>query len=66
MTLSRNGRADRGDHHQQDHDSQRGSLGAFGRPDRDVFERAGLTHHADDDHHPQEQEEDVPVDPGVA
>ena len=42
------------------------ALGALGRPDRYVFEYAGLADHADDDHHPEEQKDDVPVDPGVA
>ena len=58
-------RGDGGDQHQQDHDPQRGTLGPFGRPDRDVLEDTGLPQHADDDHHAQQQKDDVPVDSGV-
>src|SRR5271169_1904941 len=60
------GRSERGDQHQQDHDTQRGPVGTFGGPDRGVFEDAGLPQYADDDHHPQQQKDDVPVDSGVA
>jgi hypothetical protein len=32
---------------------------------RDVFEDTGLPQHADDDHHPQQQKDDIPIDSGV-
>ena len=37
-------------------------LGPFCRPDRQEVEHAGLLDHADDDHHAEQQEDDVPVD----
>jgi hypothetical protein len=64
VTLSSSAEAG-GDKHQQNHDPQRGTLGPFSRPDRDVFEDTGLPQHADDNHHPQQQKDDVPIDSGV-
>ena len=58
-------RCDGGDQRQQDHDPQRRAVRAFGGPDRDVLEDAGLPQHADDDHHPEQQKDDVPVDSGL-
>ena len=66
VTLSSSAEATAVTKHQQDHDPQRGTVDALGRPDRDVFEDAGLPEHADDDHHPQQQKDDVPVDSGLA
>ena len=37
-------------------------LRTFGGPDRQEVENAGLLDHADDDHHSEQQEDDVPVD----
>ena len=37
-------------------------LRPLGRPDRQEVEHAGLLDHADDDHHAEQQEDDVPVD----
>jgi hypothetical protein len=54
-----------GDDDEQDHDAQRRALGALDRPDRDVFEDARLAQDADDDHHAEQQEDDIPVDAGL-
>ena len=42
-----------------------GTIRAFRCPDRDVLEDTGLAEHADDDHHAQQQKDDVPVDSGL-
>ena len=35
-------------------------------PQRGEFEDTGLPHHADDDHHAEQQKDDVPIDSGLA
>ena len=50
---------------QDDHHPERACPRALGRPDREVLEDAGLLEDADDEHHPEQQEDDVPVDPRV-
>src|SRR5690606_17490811 len=56
---------DRRDGHQHQHQPVRPAAAALGRPDGQVVERAGLHADPDDDHHAEEQEDDVPVDAGV-
>ena len=58
-------RCHRGDEDQQHHQWEGPTAGPFGRPDCEVLEHAGLAHDADDDHHAEEQEDDVPVDAGL-
>ena len=41
------------------------AAGLLRRPEGEELEEPGLLEHADDDHHPEEKEDDVPVDAGV-
>ena len=54
-----------GHQHQQDHHPVGLTTGEFGRADRHVFEHAGALQHPDHEHHPEQQEDDVPIDPGL-
>ena len=53
------------DQHQQDQQPVGMPAGLPGRPQCQELEEPGLLEDADDDHHPEEQEDDVPVDAGV-
>ena len=59
------GRGHRRDQHQQHHHPSRRCLRALGGPDGGELEHAGPAQHRDDDHHAEEQEDDVPVDAGL-
>jgi hypothetical protein len=68
--LGRSGTADQDDRacsneDEEDHHAKGLPTRPLGRPDREVLEHAGLPEHADDDHHAEKQEDDVPVDTGL-
>ena len=50
---------------QQDQESAGPPPGQLRRVDRQVLERAGPPHYPDDQHHPEQQEDDIPVDAGL-
>ena len=52
----------RGDHDQHDEDHERAPTSPLGRPDGEKLKNAGLLKNADDNHHAEQQEDDVPVD----
>ena len=59
------GRGGRGDDDEHHHHAEGPAAGSLDRPDRQVLEQPGAPQHSDDHHHAHEQEDDVPVDPGV-
>jgi hypothetical protein len=63
--IVKQGGGDRRDEHEQHHHPERSAPRALRRPDRQELENSCLTQDSDEDHHPEQQEDDIPVDAGL-